>query len=123
MTIKELDKEHFGKLEAIFNAEFDSDPPRPDHSKIFVAYDDDGDPVGFVHAEQIILLGQVYVVPEKRNSTISVTKTMIDFLRSNFDGKANVAAVASEPRFEQLFKNYGMQMISGTFHRKNVDFE
>lgn len=121
MTIRELPKEHFEKLSEIFDTIFDSDPPRPDHSRIFVCYEGE-EPVGFVHCEAVVLLGQMFTVPG-RDKNGSIPRYMINFLQQQFDGKVNVAAIASEPRFEKLFDSYGMVLIPGTFHRKNVDFE
>ncbi len=118
----ELPPAKFELLRGIFEGEFNSDPPDKDHARVFVCVDDDGEPVGFVHAEVAIILGQLYVVPSRRNSTLSITQSLLSFLRKRFDGKATVAAVASEPRFEKLFESYGMQKIPGTFHRKNADF-
>jgi hypothetical protein len=121
MKIVEVPPERFEDFTAIFDAEFDSDPPREGHSRIFACFDGD-EPVGFIHAENFVLLGQLYVVPEKRNSTTSVVQAMLNFVQERFDGKACVGAVASEERFERLFAAYGMQKIEGSFHRKNSDF-
>jgi hypothetical protein len=122
MEIRELPPEHFEKLAPIFDAEFDSDAPLPGTNRIFVAYDDGGEPVGFVRAEQLVWVGQLYVVPERRNTTTSIARSMVNFLKERFAGKCTVAAIASEPRFEKLFESFGFQKIEGTFHRRNANF-
>ena len=121
LTIKELAPEHFELLRPIMEAEFDSDPPQPGTNRIFVCYDG-ADPVGFVRAEQLVWVGQIYIVPERRNTTTSIAKTMVNFLKDRFAGKCTVAAVASEPRVEKLFASFGFQKIDGTFHRRNWNF-
>jgi len=59
-------------------------------------------------------------VPEKRNNSSRFVQKMLSFLRDRYDNREVVGAVASESRFENLFKAFGMQGIQGKFFRKNI---
>jgi hypothetical protein len=119
LLVKKLPPEKYSRLREIFDDEFESDLPEPHNSDIFVAYDG-GKMVGFVLSERVQMLGQLYVVPEKRNNTIEITKELLSSLREKYDGKEVVGAVASEPRFKKLYESLGMQKIFGDFYRKNI---
>jgi hypothetical protein len=120
MIIKKLKPEDFGRLKRIFADEFESSLPLPENSEIFVCYED-GVMRGFLLAENIKILGQMYVVPEKRNNSGKIVQSLLNFVRERFDGKEVVGAVASESRFENLYQAFGMQKIEGKFYRKNLD--
>lgn len=121
IVVRKLSPEKFARLRHVFDGEFDSDTPIPDNSEIFAAFED-GKMVGFVLAENIVLLGQIYVVPERREKSGGIVQNLLKFLQVRYDGRETVGAVASERRFEALYRAFGMQKILGTFFRKNIDF-
>lgn len=120
MIIKRLPAAEFPRLQPIFENEFDSDAPLPDNSEIFVVYEE-GKMIGFVLAEQIRLLGQIYVIPSQRKAGAKIVKALLDHCKDNYVGKEVIGAVASEPRFGNLYKAYKMQKIEGEFYRRNID--
>lgn len=119
LIVKKLPPDKYSRLRDIFENDADSDLPKPDNSDIFVAYES-GKMVGFVLAEDIKMVGQIYIVPEKRNNSRKIVGEMIRSLREKYDGKAVVGAVASEPRFRKLYESLGMHKIFGDFYRKNI---
>jgi hypothetical protein len=119
MIVKKLKAEDYPRLKRIFADEFDSDLPDPSNSEIFVSYED-GKLTGFVLAEKVVILGQIYTVPEKRNNSSKIVQSLLNFVRERYDGKQVVGAVASESRFENLYRAFGMQKIEGQFYRKNL---
>jgi len=119
VIVRKLTPEQFDRLGGIFRTEFDSDPPLIKNSEIYGAFED-GKMVAFVLCEKIVMLGQIYVVPEKRNNSSRFVQKMLSFLRDRYDNREVVGAVASESRFENLFKAFGMQGIQGKFFRKNI---
>lgn len=121
IVVRKLSPEKFDRLRRVFDDEFDSDLPIPDNSEIFGAFEN-GKMVGFVLAERVVMIGQIYVVPEKRENSSGIVKNLLKFLQNRFDGREVVGAVASERRFEALYRAFGMQKILGTFFRKNIDF-
>lgn len=116
MTIKPV--KDFSRLEKVFKAEFGS-LPKAENSTIFGAFED-GRLIGFILAEDVVMIGQIYVVPEKRNESMSIVNSLVQTVKNEYDGKDNVGAVASEPRFEEMFKSLGMGKINGVFYRKNI---
>lgn len=119
ITVKKLKPEQFARLEQIFREDFESPAPLPQNSEIFGAFEN-ARLVGFVLAERVIMIGQVWVSPTLRNNSTEVIGPLIRIVRDEYDGVENVGAVASEPRFISLFKHYGMGEIPGTFCRKNL---
>jgi hypothetical protein len=99
-----------------FEKEFDSDLPSPDHATIYGAFED-GKLAGFVLAEEVTFIGQIHVKDPKNSATLA--RKMIRFLRERTPDNKSVATVASESRFEMLFRTLGMQKISGTLFRRN----
>lgn len=120
IIVKKLKPEQFKRLEKIFEEEFDSDAPLPENSDIFAAFEN-GKLVGFVLAEQLVMIGQIFVIPEKRTGSTEVSRELLKELRKRFEGKEVIGAIASEPRFGNLYKALGMQKISGDFYRRNID--
>ena len=119
IIVKPAKEEQFQRFAKIFESEFESDLPLPDNSKILVAYEN-GVMKGFVLVEQIQLVGQIYVIPEERKSSSEIVKSLITFVKRTIAPKAVVGSVASERRFEALYKAFGMQKIEGIFYRKNL---
>lgn len=121
MIVKKLKPEQYSRLAAIFDKEFSgSDLPETHNSEILVAYEN-SKMVGFILIEDIKMIGQIYVVPEKRNSSIQVIQNLVKSVKERIAPKNVVGAVASETRFEALFKAFGLQKIDGKFFRKNLD--
>ncbi len=119
MIVKPLKPDQFGRLKKIFEEEFDSDLPLPENSEILVAYED-GKMQGFILVETVQVIGQIWVTPEKRNNSSGIVQNMLKYIRAKIAPKSVVAAVASEKRFENLYKAFGMQPIEGKFFRKNI---
>lgn len=119
LLVKKLPDDKYSRLREIFEDEFDSDLPEPKNTDIFVAYDH-GRMTGFVLVEDVKVIGQLYVVPEKRNNASHTVRELVRCIREKYDGKAVVGAVASEPRFKKLYESLGMYKIFGDFYRKNI---
>jgi hypothetical protein len=119
ILVKKLKPEQYGRLKQVFNDVFDSDLPLPHNSDIFAAFED-GKVVGFILAEDVKMLGQIYVSPEKRSEGTEITMKLLKEVRERYEGKENVAAVASETRFEKLYRALKMEKISGTIFRRNI---
>lgn len=117
---KPLKPDQYGRLKEIFARDFDSDLPLPENSEILVAYEE-GKMQGFILIETVQVIGQIYVIPEKRNNSSGIVQNMLKYIRAKVAPKSVVAAVASEKRFENLYKSLGMQLIEGKFFRKNID--
>lgn len=105
-------------IEEIFDDEFDSDLPDAKVSDLIGVYDG-AELVGFVLAEKIEMVGQIYVAPAKRNNASQIARNLIRYLRDNIPDGVAVGAVASETRFEALYRSLGMQKIRGNFFRRN----
>lgn len=120
MTIeKSIPASEWHKLKDIFADEFDSDLPDPKFAKIIGSYDN-GKLVGFVLVERVAIIGQIFVAPEKReNNNGKTVRSLLKSVREQLPEGASVGAVASEPRFELLFKSLGLQKIAGVFFRRN----
>lgn len=121
ITIREVPADKFHLFKEIFEKEFDSDLPLPENSTILAACMD-GQVVGFILAEKIVMLGQIFVLPEKQHSSLQIVQQMINYISESIALTNVVGAVASEDRFTRLFKQFGMQEISGKFFRRNIDF-
>jgi len=119
LIVKKAKPEQFERFAKIFSEEFDSSLPEPDNSEILIAYEN-GVMKGFVLVEEVKLVGQIYVVPDERKSSSEIVKSLITFVKKTIAPKSVVGAVASERRFEHLYKAFGMQKIEGIFYRKNL---
>jgi hypothetical protein len=119
ILVKKLKPEQYGRLKGIFSDEFDSDLPEPQTSDIFAAFED-GKVVGFINCEIVRVIGQIWVEPDKRKDSTEITMKLLREVRDRYEGKENVAAVASESRFEKLYKVLGMEKIPGTLFRRNI---
>jgi hypothetical protein len=119
IVVKQLPSDNWKKLKDIFNNEFDSDLPDPKTAEIVVAYEN-GVMVGFVLLEKVLIVGQIYVIPSQRlKNNSGIVRNLIRYVRDKVPQGLSVAAVASDIRFEALFKSLGMQKIVGTFFRRN----
>lgn len=116
MEIKKLNAAQWAGLIDTFEAVFDSDLPNYEHGVIYGAFDN-GKLLGFVLVEDVKVVGQIFVKEPKNNAT--VVKKMLRYIRETIPDKQAVAAVASEPRFEMLFRSLGLQKITGTLFRRN----
>jgi len=111
-----LPYQHWHTLEEIFDKEFDSDLPERENAEIFVI-NEAGKRKGFILAEDIKMIGQIYVYPDFRNVG-NTARDMVKFMVERYKG-IPVGTLASEPRFESLYKRLGMQKIEGSLFRKN----
>lgn len=89
--------------------------PHPEFGTFFGAFED-GHLKGFVLAEKIFMVGQIFTVGDGK---AEYAKALIDHLQAKYPPGISVATVASETRFEKLFKSLGMDRISGTLFRRN----
>lgn len=105
-------------IEEVFESEFDSDLPDEKVSDLIGVYEE-GELVGFVLAEKIEMVGLIYVEPSRRNFSSQIARNLIRYLRDKIPDGVSVGAVASERRFEALYRSLGMQKIAGTFFRRN----
>lgn len=119
IVIRRLPADKYERLKRIFREEFDSDLPEPENSEIFVAIDD-GKLAGFVLAEDIKMVGQIYAAPAYRDRSLEVVMPLIREIRDNYEGNAVVGTLASEPRFGKLYASLGMEPIAGDFWRRNI---
>lgn len=114
--IRKLEKQEWLALIPVFDKVFDSDMPDFDHGEIYGIFED-GKCVSFILIEDVKMVGQVWSRNPKNNS--NYVKSLLKFVREKIPAKQSVAAVASEPRFEMLFRTLGMQKIEGTLFRRN----
>lgn len=121
ITIRKVPAEKFYLFKEIFEQEFNSDLPLPENSEIFCACED-GEVLGFLLAENVVMIGQIYVVPKMRKNSGKIAQSLVRFVRHHIAPTNTVGAVASETRFNNLFKSFGMQHIKGMFFRRNIDF-
>lgn len=104
-------------LEKIFEEEFNSDLPSADNAAIYGDYEG-GKLQAFILVENIKMVGQIYSMPDNKNRQ-SVQKLVNYLVETLPDGTA-VGVVASEKRFEALYRLLKMQKIPGTFFRRNL---
>jgi hypothetical protein len=125
IKIAVLSPDGFPLLKEIFESEFDSDLPAPEHSCIAMAIaEDTNEPVGFILMEQVVMVGQVYIFPQARQTCGRMAaRKLINFVQRLLRGKHNTCAVASEPRFARLFNNLGMHEVEGTLFRLNLPYK
>ncbi len=116
MDIRPLKPAEWISLVDIFDKVFESDLPSPNHAEILGCFEDNK-LKGFVLLEQVQFVGLIYVKDEKKDA--KAVRKMLKYVREKVSRKQAVAAVASEPRFEMLFKTLGMQKIPGTIFRRN----
>jgi len=116
MSITNLPSRHWEQLKDIFDKEFDSD--LPDAGEIYISTEQ-GKRKGFILAEPLMMVGQIYVYPEFRNASARTAMEMVRFMNNRFRGKMPVGCIASEARFKKLYNALDMQEIDGTFFRKN----
>lgn len=115
--ITKLPARFWNQLNGIFREEFNSDLPEEDNAEIFVA-SEGNKRVGFILAEDIKMIGQIYVYPDFRRDSAKYASQMVKYCQEHFKD-IPVGTVASEARFEKLYKLLGMEKIEGSFFRKN----
>lgn len=115
--IKPLPSRFWNQLEGIFEDEFDSDLPEEANAEIFMATEG-GKRTGFILAENIKMIGQIYVYPEFRKESSKHAGQMVKYCQERYKD-ISVATLASEARFEKLYRLLGMQRIPGVLFRKN----
>lgn len=105
----------------ILETEFDSDLPDPKHATIYGSYDETGRLESFIISERIIMIGQIYVRPDRREKNNGqIVKRLVKFIVDKLPEGISVGAVASEERFEGLFRLFRMTNIKGKFFRRNL---
>lgn len=119
--IQKIPVSRWKELERIFRAEFDSDLPDPKFAEIIGEYDDLGRIKSFVVKEKIVMVGLIYVRPSERSKNNGqAAKKLVSYLVNSLPDGLSVGAVASETRFESLFRLFRMQKIAGAFFRRNL---
>jgi len=117
MEVRKLEPKEWLQLKKIFSAEFDSDLPLPQNAEIYGIVEA-GKVEAFILLEQVTICGQIYVNDENRHSNYA--KSLLSFVRNKFSRERKpVAAVASEKRFELLYKSLGMFEVGGKLFRRN----
>ncbi len=117
--IKLLPPRFWHQLEDIFQDEFDSDLPDVNSDAEIFMSANDGKRTGFILVEPVKMIGQIYIYPEFREQNVAKNAgEMVKFMQKRYDGTP-VGCVASEPRFEKLYRRLGMEKIDGVFYRKN----
>lgn len=108
-------------LEKIFTDVFDSDLPRAENADIYGTYDAQGRIQTFILVEKALIVGQIYSA-QNRSGEIDrhSVKKLVDYIVNTLPGNTTVGAVASEKRFEGLFRLLRMQRIPGVFFRRNL---
>lgn len=105
-------------LATIFDEDF-AGSDLPEKGDIIGCYED-GKLVGFILAEPVLFIGQIFVTEEHRKENGgSIVKKLVRHVRDKVPDGLSVAAVASEPRFAALYKSFGMEKIAGTLFRRN----
>jgi hypothetical protein len=113
--IKILPSRFWNQLEDIFEKEFDSD--LPETGEIFISTEGSRR-TGFILVEPIRMVGQIYVYEDFRKDSVKNAMKLVKHVQNLYQGSP-VGTVASEARFEKLYRLMGMDKIEGTFFRKN----
>lgn len=116
ITVREIAPEAWAALKDIFRAECNSSLPHAKFAKFFGAYDENGNLKAWVLAENVVVIGQLFTVGDGKTEYV---QALISHLQEQHPPGISVATVASETRFERLFKSLGMERISGTLFRRN----
>lgn len=114
MEVREIPYEAWEYLDDIFAEEFESNLPPKDHGTFYGVYED-GKLRGFILCENIVMVGQIYTIGDAKAGH---AKALIEHVRSVIPADQSVGAVASEPRFEGLFRSLGMDKIDGVLYRR-----
>lgn len=117
MIIKKIPPSQWHKIEKTFTDVFDSDMPDKKNGT-FYGYYENGKLEAFVLTEKIIIVGQIYSYKDKNNG--HAIKKLVDYITDLLPKGTSVGAVASETRFEGLFRLLKMQKITGTFFRRDL---
>ncbi|HEX8636657.1 MAG TPA: hypothetical protein VF692_01240, partial [Pyrinomonadaceae bacterium] len=84
-------------------------------------YDERGRLKAFILTEKIIMVGQIYVRPGEADKNNGQTaRNLVNYILKKMPAGISVGAVASEKRFEGLFRILRMQPITGKFFRRNL---
>lgn len=106
-----LPQERWSELTEIFRKEFDA--VLPDKTATILAeIAEDGKIGGFVVMEWLGRIGQIY-------NGGAQSREMFGWFDSQIPPGNSVIAIASEPRFENLCKMFGMRKVEGTVYRKD----
>lgn len=109
--IEMLPVERWSELTEIFSREFDS--ALPNKGKAYILADvEDGEIKAFVVVEMLLRVGQVY-------STSGSPRKLLKQVVDNMPANTAVIAIASEPRYESLFKKFEMDKFEGTLYRRD----
>lgn len=116
IEIRELSPDTWKHFEDIFREEFGSDLPPETHAQFFGIYDDDSFK-GFILCEDVKFIGQIFMF-DASDDGAKYARALISHVRHSISPDQSVATVASEPRFEKLFRSLGMQKIAGILFRR-----
>lgn len=109
--LQELPQERWHELTDIFKAEFDAELPHPS-ATILVELNSEGQVDKFVVLEFIARIGQIWQSGNK-------SRAMFDWFNNQIPPGNSVIAIASEPRFENLCRSFGMREVEGKVFRKD----
>lgn len=115
IEVREIKPEAWAGLAELFVGEFDSALPHAEFGRFLGVYEE-GKLKAFVLAERVIQIGQICSVGDGKPEYV---KALIDHLQEAYPPGISVATVASEPRFEKLYKSLGMERIPGSLWRRN----
>ena len=105
-------------LKDTFDEVFNSDLPDPAYADIYGEYENN-QLKGFINVETIKLVGQIYVSPEAENNR-QTARNLVNYLVDTLPEGISVGAIASETRFEGLYRMLKMSMVPGKFFRRNL---
>lgn len=116
IEINTIPKELYPELLPVFEREFDSDVPSLKYSKLLGAFD--GQVLaGFLNLEWLLWFGQICIAPDYRGNGIA--RKLIHTAESQIPKGAGVITIASEERFERLYRRKGMFNVPGTIWRRD----
>lgn len=107
-------------LKEILDKDFDSDLPDPRHADIYGSYDEKGKIEAFIITEKIVMIGQIWVRSDTSQNNGQKAKKLLSFIQQKMPLGISIGAVASEERFEGLFRLFRMHKIAGKFFRRNL---
>lgn len=120
MLIKKIPPSEWYKIEKTFIEVFDSDMPSPEHATFYGVYEK-GQINAFILVENVKFIGQVYSRPSVDNNfNGQAVKKLVDYVMTVTPKGVSCAAVASETRFEGLFRLFRMDEIKGKLFRRDL---
>jgi hypothetical protein len=111
MAITILPRERWDELKQIFDSEFDSALPHA-NSTIIADVDELGRIKGFIVAETLIRVGQIYNSADK-------TREMFERLIESMPEDTGVIVIADQRRYERLALIFGMRHVPGKIYRRD----